>query len=652
MLLYKTTAELGRELSKTDADLLRRNEAQAEEESAVYLSALDHDRAILCQVARDPEEAEAACRDYLQTAGLAAGLLVLEELSICEFAQAIQQGSEDDLCPSLKDVLSHHALSVFAVAPFHDSMSEVSFPDRLTREELLEKAAPLCSTSLTEEVERICSQTTERFLGHPVQYRLTCADYRQQEEMLDTLMNALHSTGRLMAGRACLLYTDRKPLPFRALQEIYEVQKQAAVIVYWHEADDSQSEKQQRLQDGYLTALAELAVEHHREVLTVFLTPDDDHPLLDSLLEGLTLVTLAQDHYDRPRALAQLEERMAQCQLGQGTLSPELLPQGQSAFTEQEIDQIFQSWYDRQLREQVYPQYAHLQPLTGAVEPAPALSGEEELAQLVGLRDAKRVIRQAVDYAVIRKLEADRGLPTQNLCMHMVFTGNPGTAKTTVARLVARIFRERGVLEKGELVEVGRSDLVDQYVGGTAKRVAQVFQRARGSVLFIDEAYALLDDRNGLHGDEAINTIVQQMENHRQDTVVIFGGYPAEMERFLERNPGLKSRVPYELHFPDYTEEELMDILALQLRQQGREVTEAAREQARTLIRAGQGTQDFGNGRYVRKLLEQAMLAQASRLVQKPLETIGNEELRLLLPEDFPAPVTAAQPARRIGFSL
>ena len=129
--------------------------------------------------------------------------------------------------------------------------------------------------------------------------------------------------------------------------------------------------------------------------------------------------------------------------------------------------------------------------------------------------------------------------------MHMVFTGNPGTAKTTVARLFARILKENGVLSKGDLIECGRSDLVGKYVGWTAVQVKNMFKKAKGSVLFIDEAYSLCDDRSGSYGDEAINTIVQEMENNRDDMVVIFAGYPKEMNDFLDRNPGLRSRIAF-----------------------------------------------------------------------------------------------------------
>ena len=152
--------------------------------------------------------------------------------------------------------------------------------------------------------------------------------------------------------------------------------------------------------------------------------------------------------------------------------------------------------------------------------------------------------------------------------MHMVFTGNPGTAKTTVARLFAQIMKENGLLPVGDLIEVGRADLVGKYVGWTAPTVKAKFAAAKGSVLFIDEAYSLVDDKDGLFGDEAINTIVQEMENQRDDTVVIFAGYPDKMEQFLKKNPGLRSRIAFHIPFEDYKPAELLDIFTLMAKKQ------------------------------------------------------------------------------------
>ena len=235
--------------------------------------------------------------------------------------------------------------------------------------------------------------------------------------------------------------------------------------------------------------------------------------------------------------------------------------------------------------------------------------------------------------------------------MHMVFTGNPGTAKTTVARLLAQIMQDNGLLSRGHLVEVGRADLVGKYVGWTAKCVKQKFKDARGGVLFIDEAYSLLDDRSGSYGDEAINTIVQEMENHREELMVIFAGYPDRMKEFLQKNPGLRSRIAFHVSFPDYNEWELCQIAQLMGKERGIEFTKAAMGKMRTVFRYIRKKDDFGNGRYVRSMLEQAQMNQAERLLKRDISSITDKELFTITAEDIETPAMEREERRGIGFA-
>jgi SpoVK/Ycf46/Vps4 family AAA+-type ATPase len=194
----------------------------------------------------------------------------------------------------------------------------------------------------------------------------------------------------------------------------------------------------------------------------------------------------------------------------------------------------------------------------------------------------------------------------------MLFTGNPGSAKTTCARLLAGILKEQGFLQTGAFVECGRGDLVGKYVGWTAKIVKEKFSQARGGILFIDEAYALNSDDH--FGPEAINTAVQEMENHRDDVVVIFAGYPEPMEKFLRANEGLRSRIAFHLEFPDYNADEMTDIFNLMLEEQGYICETEALEKARNLFSAATAQKEFGNGRFARNLLEQSIMKQSARL--------------------------------------
>lgn len=269
---------------------------------------------------------------------------------------------------------------------------------------------------------------------------------------------------------------------------------------------------------------------------------------------------------------------------------------------------------------------------------------------MIGLSDAKQVIQKALNYYKMQKLYEEKGVKRDRPAMHMVFTGNPGTAKTTVARLFARIMKENGLLSKGQLIEVGRADLVGKYVGWTAPTVKSKFKAALGGVLFIDEAYSLVEDRDGLYGDEAINTIVQEMENHRDDVVVIFAGYPDKMEGFLQKNPGLRSRIAFHVPFADYSSKELCCIAKLIGKNKGLSFSEDAVVKLETLFDAARQQSDFGNGRYVRNILEQARMSQATRLMEADFDSITTEDVVTIKAEDIAEPKAKPQEKRRIGF--
>ncbi|MBQ3869724.1 MAG: AAA family ATPase [Clostridia bacterium] len=235
------------------------------------------------------------------------------------------------------------------------------------------------------------------------------------------------------------------------------------------------------------------------------------------------------------------------------------------------------------------------------------------LDRLIGLEAVKEQIKKAAALAKMKKAFAEQGRGELPVSLHMAFVGNPGTAKTTVARLAAGIFCEIGLLTDPAVIEVGRADLVAKYVGQTAAQVRDVFCRAKGKVLFIDEAYSLIDDRESCFGDEAIHTIVAEMENRRSDTVVIFAGYPDKMEAFFERNPGLRSRVPFFIRFRDYSDDEMIKICDLEARDRGFEIDADAYEKIRLLCSEDSDRREAGNGRLCRNIVEAAILNYAER---------------------------------------
>ena len=262
-----------------------------------------------------------------------------------------------------------------------------------------------------------------------------------------------------------------------------------------------------------------------------------------------------------------------------------------------------------------------------------------ELDALIGLAAVKAEVRLVVNLLQIQRLRRTRNLPVVEGSRHLVFTGNPGTGKTTVARLLAELYWELEVIDQGQLVETDRSGLVAGYVGQTAIKVSEVFTSALGGVLLIDEAYALAQGGDSDFGHEAIATLVKLIEDHRDDVVVIAAGYPEEMEEFVDSNPGLRSRFPKTIYFADYTDDELVLIFESLCAKSRYQCDEGARSKLQAFFRVQERGRGFGNGRLARNLFEDAVARQASRLVQ--LENPTDQQLLTLTVDDIPSPAGA-----------
>ena len=515
----------------------------------------------------------------------------------------------------------------------------------------------LLSETFVPELDRIyaCAPAV-RPQGHPVHYMIQTDDPDTRRESYKLLLQALYANGRVSSKHYCFLdFRPGEHFSVMAYDTLYKLCSGGTVVVRYSANDDSEDDGVASSERDVIERICEVAKRHRNRVLTIFCLPREckrAKALFYENLGSMAFVEIREDFATGEQATAYLkmlakEHRIrtdkalfAALEAERGYLAPELRG-------------IFDEWYNRKLQTTIYPQYKELKVAKREViKAAPKGSAYEDLQEMVGLTEAKAVIQKALNYYKMQKLYEEKGMKQDNPAMHMVFTGNPGTAKTTAARLFARIMRDNGLLSRGQLVEVGRGDLVGKYVGWTAQTVQAKFREAMGGVLFIDEAYSLVDDRSGSFGDEAINTIVQEMENHREDVVVIFAGYPEEMETFLQKNPGLRSRIAFHVPFADYSADELCRIARLMGKSKGVCFDADAQEKLHAVFEDARKNSDFGNGRFVRNVLEKAKMNQATRLLEYDFDAITAEEIRTIKAVDItPPPEVKKEVKRTIGFA-
>ena len=287
------------------------------------------------------------------------------------------------------------------------------------------------------------------------------------------------------------------------------------------------------------------------------------------------------------------------------------------------------------MQEQVHtPQNTNSTQRANTTDGNPDVDNLAELKSLIGLERVKQDVDSLRNLIKIQAMRKQQGLPNTSVSYHCVFSGNPGTGKTTVARIVAGIYKELGILKKGHLVEVDRSKLVGEYVGQTAPKTNKVIDEALDGVLFIDEAYTLVGGQND-YGSEAIATLLKRMEDDRDRLVVILAGYTNEIKEFIDSNPGLQSRFNRYIHFEDYSADELLEIFMRNIKKSGYNIKGDAYVQLQINIHQATAKRDkkFGNARYVRNLFEKIVQKQANRLsrIQNPTK----EQLKMITIEDI-----------------
>ena len=593
--------------------------------------------------------------DYARAIGLEISGFKVEEVTLQCMKNMLSSASRNGFIDDDDEVLMR-----FGLYGFNGYRGGIEFGenliDSMTKECAYGTAKRYLATeTLLPELDRIFAGGKKNAgLGHPVHYFLCTDDRDTRREIYRLILFSLHTNRRLRSRRYCFMdLTPFDRLSALDYDRLYKSISGGSMVIRILAEEEEEGEFASAGR-ALIEMLAETARKYRNQVLTIFCLPRECTRIMSLFREylgSMAFVEIKEDFADRNRAMEYLSGKakehkirtdkrlFANLEDDHGYLAPEL-------------NNIFDEWYDNKLRTGVYPQYKGLNAARKeAQKERPKGTAYNEFMELIGLDSAKKVIREALDYYKAQKLFAEKGMKNDHPSMHMVFTGNPGTAKTTAARLFARIMKENGLLTKGHIVEVGRGDLVGQYVGWTAVLVKKKFQEARGGVLFIDEAYSLVDDRDGMFGDEAINTIVQEMENHRDEMVVIFAGYPDKMEKFLQKNPGLRSRIAFHVPFADYDTPELIQIAELIASQKGVRLTNDAKEKLSKIFDKKKDEEDFGNGRFVRNLLEKARMAQASRLLQMDLDTITESKVRTIEAADIEEPEARKAPKRLIGFS-
>lgn len=261
---------------------------------------------------------------------------------------------------------------------------------------------------------------------------------------------------------------------------------------------------------------------------------------------------------------------------------------------------------------------------------------QKEMEQLIGLQEVKHLLKEVYAWLFVNQCRQENGLKQNSQALHMMFKGNPGTGKTTVARLLGTLFLEMNVLSKGHLIEVERADLVGEYIGHTAQKTRELVKKAKGGILFIDEAYSLARGGEKDFGKEAIDTLVKAMEDNHEDFILILAGYSEEMDNFLSLNPGLPSRFPLMIDFPDYSNAELLEIARKMITERQYRFSKEAEWKLKKsfIMKRIDETGAFSNGRLVRNIIEKAIRKQAVRLLGA--DVIDRTALELILPEDIP----------------
>ncbi len=589
-------------------------------------------------------------KDFLE---ISVTSIICKEITAAQVEELVSDGYHQQI-RAFRDkfMLRYESRSYFTI---RQKVLEVK---KYTKAEAMQKAEDILGgKSLKEEIERIYNKkNNKRFYGHPAHYKIVASSRECADEIIELLVNCLYNQGRLMGTRVEKISNIAEH--FYDEDDIREMYSNAAgetVVLELSGKEQMQTKFASEYQE-VANFVEELVKKNASKTLCIFVeftnSPGLAKVVLENIPETVNIIEIREGKGDEKKAREYMNRLIKESELSWcKELTDQFFDFDKDMYLADDVRKMFSKNYAQCVTKYVYPSYQNYH-FTRLEKQEEKGNSYKELKSMIGLTEVKNLVDQMISFYHMQKVKSNYKIKKNGYSMHMIFTGNPGSAKTTVARLLADIFAENEILETGKFVECGRSDLVGKYVGWTADIVKKKFQKARGGILFIDEAYALVDDSNS-YGDEAINTIVQEMENMRDEVIVIFAGYPEKMKDFLNKNEGLRSRIAFHLDFPDYGEKELMEITQKLAKDRGYRISKKAVEHLQKIYVSACRQSEFGNGRYARNVLEQAIMKQSQRLAQSKKMEWKESELFSLRSEDFDVTLAKVEKEeRRIGFMV
>ena len=557
-----------------------------------------------------------------------------EEITVSKAISLIRKG--------MGDMASLRSAVQYCEADYMNSHSDLQFDEcvlphtKVSYEKVTDEAQNLLAdVSLSEELERIYSPLNKRkFYGNPVNYKINAVSRETAKNLVELLTKALYTNKRILSTRVAYI-TKLNDSYDDTFEDLCNNSYASVVAIECNDADSS-DDRFARGREAKCEYICNIVRKFSSQ--TVFILIDLGSKVCKQSVSQLAakddicFIEIFEGKGDSAAGKKYLKSLL------KGNKVPYakedfVLPE-QDEYNVSDIVTAYKEIKKNSIRNSVYKAYKEVKVIKPEA-PKTLCDSYDKLQKMVGLTEIKTIIDQIISAQKVNKLRLEMGLDVAGTAKHMIFTGNPGSAKTTVARLLASILYDEHVLNKNRFIECGRQDLVGKFVGWTAKLVEEQFRRARGGILFIDEAYSLVE-KEGYYGDEAINTIVQMMENYRDDVIVIFAGYPDKMEKFLAKNEGLRSRIAFHVDFPDYNADELCGILKLMSKDKGYTLDESAEEKCRTIFETACKNAEFGNGRFVRNVLEQAIIKQSLRIVDEYRnENVDKKIISILSASDF-----------------